>query len=305
MLVFGTICIDRLRRVPSLPPVGGYVEIESEVLMLGGEAANTANALRSWGHDILLAGNATGAGPDGESLRTLLAQHDLPTAHLGPPGEVIAPICDVFITPDGERTMFGRGFASSHAGIAPPDLPFAQAQWLTAEPNLGAPAREVAQLAIAAGLRTYLMDFLHEDDPIAPGSFWQCSTDWAGKRGDVQRNVTWVQEWVNRFGCHTILSDGPGGFVFGSPTHSVRHYPPFPAPRVVDTTGAGDMFRAGMLHGLDSGWPIERCLQFASAAGCLKCGYLGATGTVPTEAEVLAHIAANPEVAERYSARIT
>ncbi len=89
----------------------------------------------------------------------------------------------------------------------------------------------------------------------------------------------------------------------GSAQVSPRHYPSFPAPTIVDSTGAGDMFRAGMLMGLDSDWPIARCLQFAAAAGALKCGSLGATTYVPSVAETLSHVAAHPEVAAFYESR--
>ena len=230
----------------------------------------------------------------------MLAKSGIPQEWLGVGSDSVTPVCEVYLTPDGERTMFGRGFANSHPGVPLDTLPYGDADWFTAEPNMGVPAREVVRLAHGAGLKIYLMDYIRTDEPIYEGSYWQCSTDWAGKRGDVQRNVSWVRDWVDQYGCSAILSDGPGGFVFGSPMQSVRHYPPFPAPRVVDTTGAGDMFRAGMLHGLDSGWSLPDSLRFASAAGCLKCGYLGATSHVPSEAEILALIADCPEVAERY-----
>lgn len=48
VVVFGTVCLDRILRVARLPGHGGYVEIDDEVLMLGGEAANTALALQTW-----------------------------------------------------------------------------------------------------------------------------------------------------------------------------------------------------------------------------------------------------------------
>jgi sugar/nucleoside kinase (ribokinase family) len=300
VLVFGSVCIDRLRRIPQLPSVGSYVEILSEDVMLGGEAANTANALRSWGHPLMLAGNATGGGPEGQLLRSMLDSKGIPTDWLGPAGDSLTPVCDVYLTPDGERTMFGRGFADAQPALPLEALPYSQADWFTAEPNMGKPARDVVRLAHEAGNRIYLMDFIQSDEPIFPGSFWQCSTDWAGKRGDVDLNIEWVRNWVARYHCSAILSDGPGGFVFGSPSHAVRHYPPFPAPRVVDTTGAGDMFRAGMLYGLESGWTIAQCLRFASAAGCLKCGYLGATSYVPSLQEIMAFIEACPDVSEQY-----
>jgi sugar/nucleoside kinase (ribokinase family) len=151
-------------------------------------------------------------------------------------------------------------------------------------------------------MRIYLMDFIREDDPIAAGSFWQCSTDWAGKRGDPAFNLAWVDDWASKHGCVTILSDGPLGFIAGSPGHPARAFPPFPAPDVVDTTGAGDAFRAGMLFGLDQDWPLARCLTFASAAGALSCRALGATSDVPTVEEVASFTAQHPEIVTAYQA---
>jgi sugar/nucleoside kinase (ribokinase family) len=302
ILVFGAICIDRLRRVPHLPERGGYVEVQEETWMLGGEAANTANALGSWGNAVTLTGNRLGTDPESAVLRRMLDAKGLVPRGDDPEFEPPAPtpICDVYITPDGDRTMFGRGFAAMGPMLELDATPFQPGAWFTAEPNMSDPARRVAAEALQRGMRRYLMDFFRDEEALDPSDFWQCSSDWVGVRGNTQKNVEWVREWVARYGCFTLLSDGPNGFVAGSPAHPVRAYPPFPAPAVVDTTGAGDLFRAGMLHGLTRGWPLPECLRFASAAGCLKCQFLGATGHVPSEEQIRRHIASNPEVAVAY-----
>jgi sugar/nucleoside kinase (ribokinase family) len=301
VVVFGTLCLDRLRRIPQLPGVGGYVEIEQESVHLGGEAANTAHALHAWGDPFVLTGNALGDDASGQQLRALMAAKGLASTVAGtPPPLVRTPVCDVYLTPDGERTMFGLGFAAMEPTLSEDSLPLKPGAWFTAEPNMEHASRQAVRMAQTAGMRTYVMDFIRADDPITKDTVWQCSTDWAGHRNNVQRNLVWVQEFVDRHGCLAILSDGPNGLVAGSPDLPVRAYPPFPAPSVVDTTGAGDLFRAGMLHGLTRNWPLGRCLVFASAAGCLKCAYLGATTRVPTIEEIEAHIAAYPEIAKQY-----
>lgn len=311
IFVFGTVCLDRLRRVPHLPESGGYVEIESETVMLGGEAANTANALHQWGVSVTLAGNATGHSLESDLLRRVLEERGLPLQNLAPGNPetaLAAPVCDVYVTPDGDRTMFGSGFGRMGPGLELEAMPYAAGEWFTAEPNMGEPARVAARMAAKNSMKLYLMDYYRQDaEPIPPGSFWQCSTDWVGVRGNVQKNVRWVREWAERYRCFAILSDGPNGFVAGGFPESgdevpVRHYPPFPAPAVVDTTGAGDTFRAGMLYGLDRKWALADCLRFASAAGCLKCQYLGATSRVPTVLEIQAHIRDNLGVAAQYGA---
>jgi len=54
-----------------------------------------------------------------------------------------------------------------------------------------------------------------------------------------------------------------------------------PVPRVVDTTGAGDLYAAGFLYGLTRGVALPKC---------------GAIGSL-CAAEIISHVGARPEVA--------
>lgn len=65
-------------------------------------------------------------------------------------------------------------------------------------------------------------------------------------------------------GCAGICGDG----VFRLRGHRRKDF-------IVDTTGAGDVFHAGYIHGLLKGWPVRRCAEFANAAAFLKCGRPG------------------------------
>jgi len=54
----------------------------------------------------------------------------------------------------------------------------------------------------------------------------------------------------------------------------------------VDTTGAGDVFRAGFIYGTLQGWDTARILRFANAAAGLSCTRPGAIGGVPSLEEI-------------------
>ncbi len=56
----------------------------------------------------------------------------------------------------------------------------------------------------------------------------------------------------------------------------------------VDTTGAGDVFRAGFIYGLIQGWDLQQRLRFANATAAVSCTRLGAMGGVPAKEDVLA-----------------
>jgi len=56
--------------------------------------------------------------------------------------------------------------------------------------------------------------------------------------------------------------------------------------KVVDTTGAGDSFSAGVVHALRKGYDIEQAVKFGSALSALVIQTEGATKTLPKEDEV-------------------
>jgi sugar/nucleoside kinase (ribokinase family) len=57
---------------------------------------------------------------------------------------------------------------------------------------------------------------------------------------------------------------------------------------VVDGTGSGDAFSAGLLYGVLGGWPLEDAARFANAVGALATTAVGATEGVRGLAEALA-----------------
>ena len=63
------------------------------------------------------------------------------------------------------------------------------------------------------------------------------------------------------------------------------HVPAF-SIHAVDTTGAGDVFRAGFVYALLAGWPTVDVLRFANAAAAVSCTRLGAMSSAPALQEV-------------------
>jgi sulfofructose kinase len=63
----------------------------------------------------------------------------------------------------------------------------------------------------------------------------------------------------------------------------------FPAlkVRVVDSTGAGDIFHGGFIYGLMQNWPLNKIMAFANAAAGLSCAYLGARSGIRPLSEIM------------------
>lgn len=51
--------------------------------------------------------------------------------------------------------------------------------------------------------------------------------------------------------------------------------PGVPAQAVVDPTGCGDAFRAGLLYGLERGWDLPRCAELGNRIGAIKIAHPG------------------------------
>jgi sulfofructose kinase len=64
------------------------------------------------------------------------------------------------------------------------------------------------------------------------------------------------------------------------------HFVPAAKVTALDTTGAGDVFRAGFLYGLLQSWNAPELLRFANAAAAVSCTREGAIASVPTLEEV-------------------
>jgi sugar/nucleoside kinase (ribokinase family) len=83
-----------------------------------------------------------------------------------------------------------------------------------------------------------------------------------------------------------VVTLGPRGCMALQGDH--LHYAPgFPVD-VVDTTGAGDVFRGGFIYAWLQNWPVQRVLRFANAAAAASCGRLGAMNGAPALDEVTA-----------------
>ena len=272
--------------------------MEDQIELLGGEAANTASYLVMWRREVALAGNSLGAGIEGEGLRMMLLEKGLDVHLLQKSGTT--PVCDVYVTADGDRTMYGYGFHIEAHHTPLENLPFASGQWFTADPNLPNVSRFAAKMAHTKGMKLYLMDFCRDNETLPKGAICQYATDWVGERDNPAVNNAWVEEWSSRHQVKTILTDGNLGLYYGEPGKASIQLPAFPPPLVLDSTGAGDAFRAGTLYGLTNGWKIGASMRFGAAAASLKVGHLGATEMIPTIHEVEAWIKGNPNVAHAY-----
>ena len=288
VIVYGTVCLDLLWRVEALPPPGGYVEILQEQKAIGGEAANTAIALDRWGIRVALVGNPLGEDENGRLVRELFAR-DAPGISLrfvDTDSHTETPYCVCMSTPDGERTMFGHRFADLQC--PPLDLALARsAHWFTAEPNAYKAGVQACLTAAEAGLKVLPMDFARESAVNRIASLVVTSSEHVGRSLPAAELTAFAAYVRDTDGPTTVVTYGEQGcFVAERGASTVLPFPAYLAPSVVDTTGSGDIFRAGLLYGFLQNWDLFKTLSFASAAAALNCGAMGGWGGVRSLDEI-------------------
>ena len=85
---------------------------------------------------------------------------------------------------------------------------------------------------------------------------------------------------------YVMVTSGENGVSVFREDGTSFHQPAYPVP-VVDTTGAGDAFRSGLMYGYLRGWTLTRSVQFAAGAASLTCRNIGGGGHVRGEGQVM------------------
>lgn len=107
---------------------------------------------------------------------------------------------------------------------------------------------------------------------------------------NVDRSDSYTAEkWFGARAGIVVIKHGKDGSIAYTKDGGQHRARSFPA-RVVKTFGAGDSYAAGFLHGLMSGWTIERSMEFGSAAACIVISSHSCSDAMPTETQVREYI---------------
>ena len=308
VVCLGEALIDRLG------PLGGDPAVDRPVDdRLGGAPANVACGLARLGTPVAFTGRL-GRDAIGEAFSRLFAERGVNATFLQWDAERSSRIVLVRRSSDGERQFQGfagdQGAGFADQALEPAALP--QARWLLIGTlPLAAPASAAALLSAVRQARSH-GTALALDLNWRP-TFWDATADpGAGPPVAVKRAIQPLldQAALIKLAREEALwffnSDDPGTIqqalaqrpdvVVTDGASPVRwqlgdelgQQLAFQPPSVVDTTGAGDAFTAGLLHRWDA-MPHQR-IRFAAACGALVCGGAGGIDPQPTQDQVEAFL---------------
>lgn len=291
-----------------LPAAGELTATEDFLLDTGGCAANVAVSLAKLGAQATVVG-MVGADVFGDFTASALRAKGVDTSGLrrssahGTSKTVILPVM-------GEDRRFIHTFGANvdlkAADIDPALLGRARVLYLGGYLILpGIRQEELAALFRTAreqGVRTVL-------DVVVPTGSAQHSledlaeilpfVDYFLPNDDEARALTgWEapQDQAACFlsaGCGTVVITQGGRGTLLMDQEGILEAPAYPV-EVMDSSGAGDAFTAGLILGILEGRDRAEAIRFASAVGASACTRLGCTTGVFTRAEAEAFVAAHP-----------
>lgn len=281
IVVFGSINLDLVARVPRLPRPGETLRGSTFAALPGGKGANQALAARLAGADVALVG-AVGRDAFAETAQAALRTA---TVDLSAVAAVDAPtgVAMIHIDDAGENAITviaGANAAARAAAIMPSHWARASLLLLQLEVPL-AEVTDAAREARGRGVRVVLnaapmqslprtlldnIDVLVVNELEAAALAAQAGVD-AGSDGIALA-------LSRQLHIEVVVTEGARGAQFAAAGGHGHARPP--ARTVVDTTGAGDAFTGALASALDRRLPWSQVLAFAVAAGTLACSRIGA-----------------------------
>lgn len=273
VLCYGGICIDNIIHVPYMPTPGVATTPTRQHFQLGGGATQTALWLAQWGVAVAISGNGIGEDEYGRQIRNSFAEYPaLDTRYILQSPHIDTPYTRAMIPPDGDRYLFEFGY--DKAPMFPVnEIDFAEIQIATVNYYYNNPETESQRLAQQAhknGVSVVASDILTVDNPfIAVADVLINSRAVMQKVLPDSDHPAYSRELQAKMGGIVIMTDGDSP-VYAIDCDGTILQVDVPQVAVLDTTGAGDAFRAGIIYGMLNQWELARSLRLAVAAGALQ-----------------------------------
>ncbi len=277
----GLNATDTIVSLASFPDRGAKVEYCDRAVMPGGQVASTVVACQTWGL------RSRYVGKFGDDAAAKL--HREAFARVGAEAQIVTvpgalSLHNVILVDNaGDRTVLCQ--RNETMVLQPEELKrewIVNARLLHVDGHDTAAATQAASWAREAGIPvTADLDDPYPgiDDLIANIDYLLVNCDFSCRLMDEKNLERSLRRMQARYGCRlTAATLGEEG-VLAWDGKQLLHSAAYCVP-VVDTTGAGDIFRAGFIYGLMQDWPLERQLDFSCAAAAMNCMGSGARGGI-------------------------
>jgi 5-dehydro-2-deoxygluconokinase len=296
LITMGRVGVDLYPEQIGVP----LAEVSTFAKSLGGSATNVAVAAARLGaHAAVI--TKVGDDPFGPYVRAALRGFGVDDAFVGTHPALRTPVvfCEIF-PPDDFPLLFYREPTAPDMTLSVDELDLeairaARVFWTTGTGLSAEPSRAATLAALAAregAIAVHDLDHrpVFWDDESEAGRWARAALAHAtvavGNREEAAvatgaRDPEAAADALLELGVElAIVKRGPEGVLARTRAERVE-VPPVQVD-VVNGLGAGDAFGGALVHGLLNGWPLERTIRLANAAGAFVAGRLACADAMPT-----------------------
>lgn len=287
----GFCCLDILGRPITRIPEGGRADFIPQIRMtVAGTAGATAVDCAVLGLKTLA---VTSVGEDemGDFLVEKMEQFGVDCSMVGRDGSVQTSASILFVQPNGERPAAHVPGTASTFTVAAEDYDRVLDAGIVHVGGTGLlrsfdgpPSVALLKRAKEMG-RTTTLDLIQSKSetlqlvqPMMPFVDYFVPSIEEASAITGERDPQQVAAFFRKLGAKNVLLTMGGDGVYVAPQDGADFHLPAYAIDVVDTTGCGDSFTAGIIVGLSRGWPLRECARFASAVAAKVAMGLGSDG---------------------------
>jgi len=268
-----------------------YAEIVESHFMTGGEALNSAIVLSRLGLSVQLDGNWIGDTPVGERLLATIRDYKIDTQRLRVE-KSFAGVREIVFSDERSRTIFGNYvdlLSTTRKWNIAQKADLAKARMVCVDPPFQAESALVGTYALELNIPFVSIDCPYDHELSSAAAAVIISGEFRNRQYPQAELSELFAEYQQRAQGLVVFTVGDDVIYYGRKGAPVKQFKPYHV-KVIDSAGAGDSFRAGVIYGMLQQWDDDQTIQYAAAVAGLVCASFPGVLNSPTHAEVLKFI---------------
>ncbi|MGE5607002.1 MAG: carbohydrate kinase family protein [Bacteroidota bacterium] len=275
----------------SFPEPDAYAEIKNTYSMIGGEAANSSIVLSKLGVNVKLDGNWLGKNEKGFQTVNILKDFKIDTERLTLKADYRG-VEEIVFADGNRRTIFGTYcnlLFTTKQWNEPVKEDIINAEVVCLDPFFKEESLFIAKICEELKKPYVTIDCTYTDEIAKNAEVIIISGEF---RKREYRNVDiekLFQSYTGEAKGLVVFTAGSSNILYGRAGEGIKRFTPYKI-EPIDTAGAGDSFRSGVIYGLLKKWPEEKFISFASALGAYICESFPGVLNAPSYIELIDHI---------------
>ncbi len=254
----------------SFPQPNHYGEIKQYLASVGGEAVNSAIMLSKLGIKTKLDGNWLNQN-NADKVFNILRPFDIDVSRLTVKQNYGTE--EIVITDKDSRTVFGN-YAKFHSGEkqwnAPQEIDIQNAILVSLDPYFKDESLRIAQMCVQHKKPYVTIDCKYDDFMAQNADAVIISHELRDQEYRDRVMLEIFEQYQENCKGLIIFTFGSDELWYARRGEKIKKFQPYKIIPI-DTTGAGDSFRSGIIYGILKSWDDATTVEFASAVAACVC----------------------------------